>query len=115
MDILMDDIILYFVDFLDDKHKIYFLSSSKNLHILKTRTHYNKRVIIDKIKNLCYYDMFTNVEIGEILDRKLPNSTTHMKFNGRDKVNYIYVSVCKPFTMDIKKFIPSSVKHLTFD
>src|SRR5579872_2119524 len=120
-DLLVDDMIIYIMTYLNDKNKLLFLSLSKQLHFLKTKVYWNDYVCTDKIYGLSYYDMFTHVISN--LNHKLPNSITHLSitntFNQDIKGCHIpnsitHLSFGNAFNKDIKGCIPNSVTHLHF-
>lgn len=100
MDSLIDDIIVYVTNFLNDREKILFLSSTNRVHLLKNKVYYNENVYVDKIKDVPYYDMFTNVSIGDLC-HKLPKAIVKITFD-------------RAFNEDINGYIPNSVTHITF-
>src|SRR5579872_6693746 len=102
MDILTIDSIIDITIYLNDKDKIKFLSSSKELHILKDKVHYNDQIYIGDINDLWYFDRFTNIHISNSNYRyPIPNSI-------------IKLSLRYYFYADIKGYIPNTVTHLTF-
>lgn len=64
VNMLIDDIIVYLMTFLNDIGKIYFLSITKVLHSLKNKIQFNEIVHYNNIYDLSYFDMFTNIIIS---------------------------------------------------
>src|SRR5579872_6404657 len=64
MELLIDDVIIYVMTFLNNEDKIQFLSMSNKLHTLKHKVYYDQKIAISKIRKLPYYDMFTNVSVN---------------------------------------------------
>src|SRR5579872_2235232 len=84
MNVLIEDMIIYIVEYLDDKNKLNFLSSSNYLHSLMKFTHFNKiSYMAGKIYHLSYYDVFTHVVIDQKAKNecKMPKSVTHIYFD----------------------------------
>jgi hypothetical protein len=48
-DILIRDVVLYITAFLNNRNKILFLSTTKILHSLKSKIHYNEEIAGHKI------------------------------------------------------------------
>src|SRR5579872_5595144 len=120
MNTMIDDIIVYIMNFLCDKDKINFLSLSKDLHKIKNKVHYEKMIDSKKICGLFYYDMFTNVRITEP-KYKIPKSTTHLIFGDLFDSNNTSFSEenellagLSPANSYNEYYIPNSVTHLSF-
>lgn len=122
---VINDIVIIIAKFLNDREKILFLSSSNRLHLLKNKIHYNEVINIMKIKDLTYYDMFTNVCISN-LEHKPPKSITHLYFDwyfNEDIKDFLFTSIMTNlthiifstnFNKSIKGCIPNSVTYLHF-
>nr|AEX62467.1 putative F-box and FNIP repeat-containing protein [Moumouvirus Monve] len=104
MDILkiLDDILLlYILNYADDKSKVLFLSTSKKIrNLLLHKVKYTGIYEYDKINKLSYFNQFNNIEY-EANDTNIPNGITHLTFG-----HY--------FNQSVKGCIPNSVTHLTF-
>src|SRR5579872_5262412 len=100
MNDIIDDIIIYITNYLDDESKIMFLSVTNQLHSLKNKIYYDEEVMVSDIHNLLYYDRFRNVMVENAY--KLPKSVTHVTLTYYFKDD------------DIEGLIPDSVTHLTF-
>ena len=74
--ILTDKIILKICQNLRTRSKMAFLSANNHLHSLKNQIRYHKRVNIDKIKNLWYFDQFINVIVGNYSLTEVSKSST---------------------------------------
>src|SRR5579872_6900445 len=127
MNLLIDDMIVHIMTYLNNKSKIQFLSISKNLQQLKNKVQYNEKISLNKIRRLPYYNMFLNVIIQDdnILNNnlcfKLPNAITHLTLDisGTCNKDYIPVTITHltfgdHFYQDINDCIPNSVTHLEF-
>src|SRR5579872_604064 len=120
MNILIDDVIIYIMNFLSDKDKINYLSSSKYLDKIKIVVHYDTLMTTNKIKELPYYDMFTNIFVENTND-KLPKSVNKFAFDclfNEDIKGYIPLTVIDlclgwDFNRSIKDCIPTSIKYLS--
>ena len=116
---LIDDIIIYMMSFLNMYDKMIFMSSSKNLCVFKSKLQYDDKIIVNRIKNLWYYDRFTNIEI-DMLIHKFPKMITKLTLGPyfNYKINeYIPKSITHltcgiSFDQSIKNCIPESVTHL---
>ena len=95
----MEDIYIYICGFLPDVDKLYYLSTSNLMHVLKSKAIFNKQILIDKINGLWYYNQFINIITNNIY--VFPKFITHLTFG-----------YC--FDQNIKDCIPNSVTHLTF-
>src|SRR5579872_2704116 len=121
LDILINDIIIKITTFLRTCDKVMFLSISKDLHFLKDKIYYDKKIRLRKICNLWYYDNFTNIIVGNTSYKyKLPKSVNHLTFYwefNKDVKGYIpnsitHLTLGDNFNRDIKGCIPNSVTHL---
>src|SRR5579872_5826154 len=127
MDVLLVDNIIEIISYLSIRDKIKFLSLSKFLHSLKNddKISYNNKIRLNKIRNLWYYDRFTNV-IANNTRYPLPKAITHLTFGRRfnNSINGFITNTLTPclthlkfgrnFNCCIKGCIPNSIKHLTF-
>src|SRR5579872_7033787 len=121
MDTLIDDIIVYITNFLNDKDKLYFLSSCEYFHLFKTKIFFNDCVYIDKIMLLSYFDRFTSVVVNDT-QYKLPTSCTILVFNddfNGDIEGYIPNGITcvvfgNSFNQNIRGCIPNSVTRIYF-
>ena len=123
LDIVISDIIIKIASFLNTFDKLKFLSITNDLHLLKNRTYYDKRIAFHKIYKLWYYDRFTNIVVGKSGQKyKLPTSIIKLTFRWNFKNNikeYIpnsitHLTLSSTFNKDIEGCIPNSVTHLTF-
>src|SRR5579872_3143841 len=110
MDILVIDCIINITSYLINHDIINFLSTSKYLHLLKDKIHYNNPVAICDIQKLHYYDQFTNIIINN-LTYTLPKNITHLTINF---IDYGFDYGWRYSNKDIKTYIPSTVTHLLF-
>lgn len=59
VDILIDDVIVYIMIFLNDLDKIKFPSLCERLHMFKHKVYYNELTPIYNIQKLSYYNRFS--------------------------------------------------------
>ena len=117
MNILIDDVILHIITFLNNKEKILFLSQSKYLDSLKDKTYYDDDIIINEINHLWYFDRFTHV-ICYNINLELPKFVTHIEFNENDNIKdcipntVTHLILADSFDGDISGCIPNSITHL---
>src|SRR5579872_4509050 len=129
LDMLIDDIIIYIMTFLNDKKKIRFLSTTTRLHLFKNKVCYNEITDMYRIYDLPYYDRFNNVSLAgyEIFcGYKLPKSIKYLTFHtsyGIDEDIKDFIPEPNPdmlsemgwdINKDVKNYIPDTVTHLTF-
>src|SRR5688500_6826068 len=93
---LPDDLILIVAEPLSDIEKIKFSMSSKILDPLKYKFIYRKKINIEHILTLPYFDNFECIELSR-------NQNKYPK-----KVKYVYFDA-------MTTIIPTLVTHLTFD
>ncbi len=125
------DIIIKILTYLNDKEKIYFLSTCKYLNQFKIDIPFTRLVNLSKIINLQYYSNFTSIiahgddlKLLKRYNRSLPLITNKLiikNFMGYVKTYTKNLSKLKYLTIEnnckvtIKKTtIPQSVTHLTW-
>lgn len=103
MDLFSSDMILLFIQCLDDKDKNNFLSINKFNDNLKPNVLFHTQIYISRIIDLPYYNNFTNIYLDYIFEHqpKLPSSITNLTF-------------AYQFYDNMENYIPSSVTHLNF-
>uniref|UniRef100_A0A6C0CBD5 F-box domain-containing protein n=1 Tax=viral metagenome TaxID=1070528 RepID=A0A6C0CBD5_9ZZZZ len=105
MNLLSRDDVFYLCSFLDTESVISFLSISTQFDVIKLKIRINTLVCNSKIKNLRYYDIFSNVCADNTYI--FPKYVTHITFDKKLK-----------FTRDFltkKVKIPESVSSLTIN
>jgi hypothetical protein len=133
---LHDENLVLISEFLKDKQKIYLTMTSKRMDVTKHKFIYYKKIRIDTISRLSYFDNFASVKICSLEDKlpkyvkwvyylscrseKIPTYITHLtlgrSFNKKITVppSLIYTKFGRNFNQSINDCIPSSVTHLTF-
>ena len=115
------DIILYIIEFLDDRDKIIFTSIEKEMNLLKYHIKFHNKYEYDKIKHLSFIKNFK--EIHYLSDNiNIPNYITHLTFGYyfnqeiKDSIpnSITHLIFGDYFNQEIKNCIPNSVRHLTF-
>jgi hypothetical protein len=124
MAFLNEDVILLILEYSESKDKLNFISTCQYFNTFKFKVQFNDPITNSNIKDLLYYDRFTNI----ILDcfKKLPASITHLTFEDNfnqeikdyilqsDLHNLTHLTFGHHFNKEIKDRIPLSVTHLTF-
>jgi len=96
---LYEDLFLQISQYLSNKENIALSMTSKLMNGLKYKIIYSGKVQLVKIINLSYFDNFENVDIMNMTSyERLPQKIKHIHFNNK-----------------IKKNIPLSVTHWTFE
>lgn len=120
------------LSFVTDKDTINFLSTCKALHSLKKLFHYHKKVILNKILYLEYYDSFTNIfasdkDINDMVSccKKLPKNLIMLHLKNYRKSLYDLIVDMKQLTHLVLDgnshirshniFSLSQIKHLTWN
>jgi len=115
----MDDSLFCVCDHLTDKDKLSLLSTTNRANKLKNYVFFELKIKITKIKNLFYFDRFTNlISEGE---EKLPYHTKSIYFLSNDDENGNYdipdgcikLRLGMNFELRHDYYIPPSVKRLT--
>lgn len=121
MKLIYDDIITYICQYLDDKNKIQFLSTTININKLKHKIFFNELVIIDRISQLPYFDRFTEIII--IFDiGKIPKYIKKLYFGNfidrhiTNKIPLIWRNVKSnsDFNDLIQRDLPTTLTHMEF-
>lgn len=121
MELVPEELILEICIFVKvDRNKIFFLSTCTKYHPLKSKTRFNTLMRINKIMDLFYYDMFTNITINSI--EKLPLCATRIRFESsfigsvKDRIPPTVKSLhfVHPDNEKFRKDIPTTVKCATF-
>ncbi len=125
MNILIEDIIIEILSYVDDNNKIDFLSINSEFHLLKLRIKFTNNIDSFKINHLFYYDNFTNIFFhdkfnGDISTIRFPSSMNSLTFgNNFDhridncillSVTHLSFGCC--FNQKIDGYIPGRVTHL---
>ena len=115
------DIILYIIEFLNDKDKIIFTSIEKEMNLLKYHVKFYNKYQYDKIKHLSFIKNFKEIQYLSG-DTNIPNNITHLTFGFHfdqvikdripNSVTHLTFGCC--FNQEINNCIPNSVTHLTF-
>ena len=125
MDTLINDLIIYICEYLDDRSIIQFLSSTRQNHLAKNKINYSFGVNIIAIQNLWYINSFTYVYVNtrtyydDIANLKFPNRTKTLKIREiNDRIfNYTPASVTHLIldhsTYNVITYLPSNISHLT--
>uniref|UniRef100_A0A6G6ADS9 F-box and FNIp repeat-containing protein n=1 Tax=Borely moumouvirus TaxID=2712067 RepID=A0A6G6ADS9_9VIRU len=122
MDILDDNIVVYILNFVNDKSKVQFLSTSRKIrNLLMWKIKYTKIYEYGKIKKLPYYNQFNYIKYLAN-DINIPEGITHLEFGDFfnqpiEKCipdNIINLTFGWEFNQPIKGCIPSQLTHLTF-
>src|SRR5687767_11089636 len=96
-----DDVLLHMCAYMDNRQKINFLSINIMTHRLKAKTLFKKRVTLNNISGLFYFDRFENICVRNRFGR-LPENTKIVQFDN-DFDDFIY---------DLK--YPKKVTHMIF-
>jgi hypothetical protein len=116
---LPSDIILLIFEYLTNKEKIYYLSSSLALDKSKNKIKYNDKVLAVRMNHLSYANNFT-YSFHETYVADIPKIVTHLFFNGmycQLKQNAIPTTVTHLtfggiLSQSIDNYVPPSVTHL---
>ena len=99
METLVEDAMIKLLSDLASIDKLNFMRTCIDFNQLKYKILYDDQVAYIKIRELSYYDRFTNVITCDIV--KFPSCVQKITFQWY-------------FNQSIEKGIPASVKHLTF-
>ena len=109
------DVVVEISNYLTDKEKIYLTMTSKIMSDYKSKMRYEELVRLSSIKDLSYFDNFTNVKIDDDTI-KYPKYAKFIHFltEGIDiPTNVTHLTFDDFFNQPIKDVIPSSVTHLS--
>jgi hypothetical protein len=122
MDFQYRDIIILICKYLKDKDKLNYLSVTAISHTFKHFVVFRKKIYLDKILDVSYFDRFTDIIITKRFDR-LPKNTKLITFddNFNEPINdlifppsVINLKFGKLFNQTIDNCIPLTIKYLTF-
>ena len=116
------DTICAICHYLDNKKKIYFLSTCTQLHALKSKVSYKKQVLLIAIEKLFYFDQFENVYVHFVHNGRLPQNTKILTYyrefdapidylKGYSKITHITFG--DGFSHPIIGLLPPNLKNLT--
>lgn len=119
---ITDDSVLNVCKFLNDKHKIRFLSTTTTLNKLKMKVTFRTRLTTKQIDHLPYFDQFTEIFLENAATR-IPSNVKIVKissdFDGPIEtlqsykyITHIYFGT--DFHQEIKDKLPPNVKYLSF-
>jgi len=121
---LYADIISKIGEHLTDQEKIYITATSKTMDKFKHTMLYDKKMHINMIKDLSYFDNFLNIEISDTIGR-CPKYSKNINFNARStnllsrnpflcNIKITHLDFDRRFNQSISNCIPLSVTHIRF-
>lgn len=125
--ILPRDLVVYICQFINSINIIFFLSTCKTAHTYKSYVFFKKRIDINKIYHLWYFDQFTNIcNVTQINLNKLPKHTKVLSFSEKFNTDLSNISFKllpkgithiifgEDFNSPIGDFLPKTIKYLEF-
>ena len=95
------NIILLICEHLHDIDKVNLLKSNKVINNLKYYIFFNQKILLSEIKNLIFYNGFTNVIIDSTTIKFLSDNVIYLTFHNNIHKN--------------SEDIPSTITHLSFN